>query len=83
MQKRSIKKEEIEFYKKCPHCSKEIRGKTEGQVEYNLNISEVYFTDIYNQKVRKIFLKTHYRKQMRDFGEIFGLGIGYFNPRSS
>jgi len=38
MQKRQIKKEETEFYKKCPHCSKEIRGKTEGQVEYNLNI---------------------------------------------
>jgi hypothetical protein len=22
-----------------------------------------------------------FRKQMRDFGEIFGLGIGFFNPR--
>lgn len=21
------------------------------------------------------------KKQMRDFGEIFGLGIGFFNPR--
>jgi phage FluMu protein Com len=38
MQKRQIKKEETEFYKKCPRCSKEIKGKTEGQVEYNLNI---------------------------------------------
>jgi hypothetical protein len=37
MKTRQIKKEETEFYKKCPHCSKEIKGKTEHQVEYNLN----------------------------------------------
>jgi hypothetical protein len=22
-----------------------------------------------------------FRKQMRDFGDIFGLGVGFFNPR--
>lgn len=38
MKQRQIKKEEIEFYKNCPYCKKEIKGNTKNQVEYNLDI---------------------------------------------
>jgi hypothetical protein len=38
MNKRKVKKEEEEFYIKCPHCKKEIKGSTESQVTYNLGI---------------------------------------------
>lgn len=38
MEQRQVKKEETEFYINCPHCKKEIKGKTENQVKYNLDI---------------------------------------------
>jgi hypothetical protein len=38
MKHRQITREEIEFYKSCPFCKREIKGKTKSQVEYNLEI---------------------------------------------
>ena len=35
---RQITREEIEFYDSCNVCNKEIKGSTEKQVEYNLDI---------------------------------------------
>ena len=33
---RKITKKEIEYYDNCSECNLEIRGSTEGQVEYNM-----------------------------------------------
>lgn len=38
MKQRKIKREEVEFYESCPYCKREVKGKTENQVEYNLSI---------------------------------------------
>lgn len=38
MKKRIVKKEEIEFYDSCPHCNREIKGRTSNQVNYNMHI---------------------------------------------
>lgn len=38
MKSRKVTKKGIEYYEKCPHCEKEIKGSTESQVKYNLEI---------------------------------------------
>ncbi len=35
---RKVTKKEIEYYIVCKDCKKEIKGSTEGQVNYNLDI---------------------------------------------
>ena len=35
---RRITKKEIEYYIVCKDCGKEIKGSTQGQVQYNLDI---------------------------------------------
>ena len=38
MKKRTINKETLEYFDKCPNCKKEIIGSTESQVKYNMKI---------------------------------------------
>lgn len=38
IKKRTIKKEQIEYFGKCLQCGKEIKGSTESQVRFNLDI---------------------------------------------
>jgi uncharacterized protein with PIN domain len=50
---RKVIKKEIEYFDICPECNKEIKGSTEGQVKYNLEIH----IDSHERKLMKRKLK--------------------------